>query len=177
MLKLLTDEGREKVSREYKTRRLIVIFLALIFVSVITVIGLLPSYILSNGREQEAFERLRFTAEVKNQEEGRELRAWLVETNKKISVLAPELDVDRPSDFVEGVLNLKLLGIKITNFSWSRAKDKITLSISGTASDRQTLVRFEDGISQSELFSDVILPISDLANDRNISFQIKFSPI
>lgn len=176
MFRLLTDEGREKVSREYKIRRLIVILLALIFISAITIIGFSPSYILSSIRKQEAFERLRFTTEVENQEEGRELRAWLAETNKRILALAPDLDTDKASDFVESVLNLRVLGINITGFSWVKVKDKITLSVSGTASDRQTLVRFENSINRSELFSDVVLPISGLANDRNISFQIKFAP-
>lgn len=177
MFKLLTDESREKVSQEYKTRRLIVIILALILIAVIAIIGLMPSYILSNSREQEATEHLKLTAEIDNQEEGRELRTWLTDTNKKLVTLAPSLDVDRPSDFIEDVIDLKPVGAKITSFSWSKIKDKVILSVSGTASDRQNLLRFENNIKNSILFSDVTLPISDFANDRDISFQIKFSPI
>jgi len=177
MLKLLTDEGRAKISHEYKIRRFIVILLALILVAVITVIGLMPSYSLSSTREREALERLRLTSQEDLQSEGKELRAWLADINKELSTLEPSLDKDKPSDFVYSILNLKSSGIKLTSFSWSKNKDKISLSVSGTASDRQTLVRFENSISSSELFSDATLPISDLANDRNISFQIKFSPI
>ena len=176
MLKLLTDEGREKVSGEYKVRRVVVIILALIVITIITIIGLLPSYVLSGSREEEALARLRLT-ESGDQKEGQELRAWLAETNKRLSTIAPNLDTDKPSDFIARVIALKPSGIKITGFSWTKAKDKVTLSLSGTALDRQTLVRFENEIEASGLFSDITLPISDLAKDRNIGFQIKFSPL
>ena len=178
MFKLLTEEGRDKVRREYRTRRTILMLLALILVLVVGVIGLLPSYILSNIREKEALERVRVLSNANIVgENGVELQTWLLETNRRLKALSPALDTDRPSNFVDKVLEQKVTGIKITGFSWMKVKDKTTLSVSGVAEDRQRLVMFENKISSSGHFSSVTLPISDLAKDRNITFQIKFSPI
>lgn len=178
MFKLLTEEGREKVMNEYATRRTIVMLLSLILVLVIGIIGLLPSYILSNIRQKEAVERVRILSSSNlGGKDGVELKAWLEETNHRLKALTPSLDKDRPSIFVNQVLENKPEGVSINGFSWLRVKDKITFSVNGVAKDRQKLVTFENGISSSGHFSNVTLPISDLAKDKDIAFQIKFSPI
>ncbi len=178
MFKLLTEDGQKKVEREYKTRRTIVMLLAFILVLIVGVIGLLPSYILSNIREKEALTRVKILSNSNLEgENGAELQAWLVETNRRLKALSPKLDTDRPSNFVEQVLEQKLAGIRITALTWLRSKDKITLSVTGVAEDRQKLVMFENKINSSGYFSNVTLPISDLAKDKDILFQIKFSPI
>ena len=178
MFKLLTEEGRDKVRREYRTRRTILMLLALILVLVAGVVGLLPSYMLSNIREKEALERVKILSNANiGSENGVELQTWFLETNRRLKALSPVLDTDRPSNFIDKVLEQKVTGIKITGLSWVKAKDKTNLSVSGVADDRQRLVMFEGKISSSGYFSNVTLPISDLAKDRNITFQIKFSPI
>jgi len=177
MLKLLTEEEREKVSHEYHLRRAIVIIMALVSILVIGIIGLLPSYILSDLRYKEAFEWDRVVDNSSLKENEAELQAWLAETNKRLEALSPKLDVDRPSDFIKKVLEQKISGISITNFSWGKVAGKVVLSVSGEASNRQALVAFKDRLSASGYFSNVALPVSDLAKDKEISFQIKFSPI
>jgi len=176
MFKLLTEEGGRKVAREYAVRRAICLLLALVLVLTVGNIGLLPSYVLSNARQNEALERTRIMS---NSEEGgsdASLQVWLGETNHKLQVLSPALDTDRPSDFIKTILDQKAAGITITGFLWVRAKDKIALSVNGVAASRQSLVTFENRINSSKYFSEVALPISNLAKDRDIDFQIKFSP-
>lgn len=177
MFKLLTEEEKQKVAREYFIRRMVVTLFGLILVLVVGIIGLSPSYVLSSAREHEALERVRImgTAGLKGDEAG--LQVWLGETSQRLATLSPKLDVDRPSDFIAKVLDQRIAGVRITGFSWLKEKDKITLSVNGVASNRQTLVAFENQIDASGHFSNVTLPISDLAKDRNINFQIKFSPL
>ena len=177
MLKLLTEEERGKVSREYHLRRAAVIVVALVSILVIGIIGLLPSYILSNTRHKEALEWDRVVDNSSLKEDEKALQAWLTETNRRLTTLSPKLDVDRPSNFVKKVLEQKISGISITHFSWGKVAGKVVLSVSGEASNRQALVAFKDRLSASGYFSDVALPVSDLAKDKEISFQIKFLPI
>ena len=176
MFKLLTDEERKKVAHEYALRRVIVMLSALILVLVVGIIGLLPSYILSSARENEVLERMRIMESAGERGDESELQAWLRETNRELEVLSPELDTDRPSDFIGRILDQRVTGARITGFSWVKAEDKIALLVSGVALDRQTLITFEDRINASGYFSKVTLPISNLARDRDIDFQIKFSP-
>lgn len=176
MFKLLTDEERQKVVHEYVLRRAIVMLSALILVLTIGIIGLLPSYILSNARENEVIERARIMGGAGQRGDEAGLQAWLEKVNRELQILSPELDTDRPSVFIEKVLGQKVSGTHITGFSWIRAKDEVTLSINGVALDRQALIAFENSINSSEYFSEVTLPVSNLAQDKNIDFQIKFSP-
>lgn len=175
MFKLLTEEERRKVVHAYTTHRTIVMLLALIGVLVVGIIGLLPSYVLSHAREDEALERTRIASDSVEKEDNATLQAWLEETNRKLQVLSPTLDTERPSDFIEKILDQRIAGITITGFSWVKVKDKITLSASGVATSRQSLITFENRINSSKHFSEVALPISNLAKDRDIDFQIKFS--
>jgi hypothetical protein len=176
MFKLLTEEERYKVRREYSMRRAIVMLLALILVLVMGVIGLLPPYVLSNSRHNEVLERARIANSSKQHEGNLDLEVWLVEINNELEILSPKLDTDRPSSFIGKVLDEKITGVRLTGFSWIKVKNGVTLSISGVARDRQALIAFENNINSSGQFSNVALPISNLAKDRDIDFQIKFSP-
>ena len=173
MFKLLTEEEGQKVRGEYATRRVIVTLYALILVFIVGLIGLLPSYILSNARQHDVLERTRIMDTTGQRGGESELQAWLAKVNLELKVLSPELDTDRPSDFIERILDEKVPGIRLTGFSWIKVKDKVTLSVNGVASDRQVLIVFEDRIKTSGYFSEVTLPLSNLAQDKNIDFQIK----
>jgi hypothetical protein len=104
------------------------------------------------------------------------LQAWLDETNHKLQLLSPQLDSDRPSNFVGQIIEEKIAGIRITRFSWTKDEDEITLAISGVAQDRVTLITFQDNINASGHFSEVALPISNLAQDKDLDFQMTFTP-
>lgn len=175
MFKLLTDEERQKVVHEYNTRRAIVTLWAFILVLIAGIIGLWPSYILSNARENEVLERTKITEGSERVNDGKDLQAWLTETNNRLKLLSPELDTDKPSMFITQVLEQKVADIQLTGFSWVKVKGKVVLSVNGIALDRQALVSFERKVSSSGYFSEVTLPISNLAQDKDINFQIKFA--
>src|SRR3989344_86718 len=92
MFKLLTEEGRAKVLVEYNTRRIVVILCALVFVILIGIVGLLPSYVLSSARQKEVAERAKAVEGLGREDDTAELRSWLVQMNKKLQVLSPALD-------------------------------------------------------------------------------------
>lgn len=175
MFKLLTEAERQKVEHEYVRRRAIVMLFVLILILVAGIIGLLPSHVLSNARRNEVLERARVMGSVVPNDDEADLQTWLAETNRKLRVLSPTLDTDRPSNFIEKVLDQKMAGLAITGFSWIRAKEKVILLVNGIASDRQALIDFENRINSSGSFSEVTLPISNLAKNKDINFQIKFS--
>jgi len=177
MFKLLTDKTREKVEHEYIIRRVIVMLSGLILVSLIGVIGLLPSYVLSNARLNEVLERTRIINSLGRGDDEPDLRGWLLETNQKLKILSPKLDTDRPSDVIEKIVDQSLKGLRITGFLWTKVEGGVTLSVNGVAQDRQTLITFENRLNDSGHFSEVTLPISNLAKDKDIDFQIKFSPL
>src|SRR3989344_4610462 len=154
MFKLLTEEERQKVAHEYAMRRLIVMLCALILVLVVGIIGLFPSYLLSNVHRIMALERTKIAGRAEQRNEDLSLQVWL-----------------------EKILDQKNEGIIITGFSSIKTKDKTNLSVSGVSANRQSLITFENRIASLSDFSEVVSPISNLAKDKDINFQIRLSSI
>jgi len=173
MYKLLPDEEKARVAKEYSQRRQIVMLVTFIFVAVVAMVGLFPSYMLSNSRLKEVAERVRIMGEPDLENDESELRSWLSDLNQKIRTLSPKLDKDRPSDMIEEAINRKVNRIKITSFEWGKDADTTSLSVSGTALDRQALIAFEDSLNASGRFATVSLPVSNLARDKDIGFRVK----
>src|SRR3989344_7044919 len=142
MFKLLTEEGKIKVEREYTIRRLVVISWTLIFILFIGLIGLLPSYVLSNARQNEARERVRITSPLSEVDES-DAETWLRNINRELGALNPSLDVDRPSASITEIIERRTPGIQLTDLSWGKSKEETTISINGVAKDRQTLLSFQ----------------------------------
>jgi len=176
MFKLLTEEERKKVASEYATRRVILMLFAFSLVLVVGLIGLSPSYVRSNARQKEVLERTRIINNSPKRGDEAEIEVWLSKVNNELQLLSPALDVDRPSDFIDQILIEKNVGVRITSFSWTKSKNKVTLSVRGVAATRQALIAFEDRINASGHFVDVVLPVSNLATDKDIDFQIKLAP-
>lgn len=147
---------------------------ALILVMLLAIIGFFPSYILSTARQVELAERARVTEALEIGGDREDLQAWLSNINLALSLLRPELDKDRPTLFIEQVLKEKGAGVALTNLKWSNTKDA-TLTVSGLARDRQSLLAFESRLNASGNFSEVTLPVSNLAKERDIDFQVKLS--
>lgn len=174
MFKLLAQKQKDKVMREYSLRRNVVILFVLIFVCIVTIIGLLPSYMLSGVRYEELAGQASSVDE-KRRAEAVEAADWLSRTNRALRLLTPSLDTDRPSEFIDNVIAERGEGILLTNFAWKKDGESTLLSVEGVAATRQDLIAFEDRIKSSGLFADVALPISDLARDREIDFTIRFT--
>ncbi len=174
MYKLLPETAREKVRGEYLLRRTVVMVSALILVLVVTMVGLFPSYVLSKARQKEVSEKALFP-EPTDSESADDLDKWLADINLKLKVLSPKLDADRPSLLMLEVINVKGSGVRLTGFNWVKMEGSGTLSVTGVAQDRQSLLSFETKLKDSGQFSSVALPVSNLAKDRDINFELKLS--
>ena len=175
MFKLLTENQNKKVRKEYFARRTIVIFFAFIVMLVVSLVGMLPSYLLTNTRQIEAEERYRIIEETGYIESEAISQAWLDDLKLKLRTLAPNLDKDRPSHFVDMVLESQVTGVRIIGISLEHNENKLNIMVEGVAATRQALVSFRESLEESSVFAGVTLPISDLAKDSNIEFQIELS--
>lgn len=177
MFKLVTETERKSIRREYRLRRFGVVLAALTVLSVVGVVGLSPSYILSNLRHTEALEQMRVLKNLEAGDEEAAFRGRLSEANKRLRLLSSRMETAKPSTFVEKVIGEKEESISLTTFSFrADSESKVELMIGGLASNRQALVAFRDRLGELEAFGEITLPISDLAKDRDINFQIKLSP-
>ena len=174
MFKLLTEEHKVKVRKEYSSRLIVVVLSAFVFVLITGLIGLMPSYILSDIKYREVAslaEDAALGGSEKNEDE-----IWFEKMKLRLNILNPDFDTDRPSEFVEKVIGERGTGIRLAGFSWIKGKDDVSLMVRGVADTRQDLIAFEERVKASEEFSNVSLPISNLASDSNIEFSLTFNP-
>ena len=175
MHKLLTEEEKKAVAALYAERRAVVMLGSLILVLTTFLAGLMPSFIISSARKNEVLERTRIIESTGLKGDEAELQAWLNLVKQELQLMSPKFDTDKPTLFIQEVVNKRSSGVTLTNFTWTKSKNKVALSISGVAADRQALISFENSIKASPSFSGVSLPISDFAQNKNIDFQIKFA--
>jgi hypothetical protein len=180
MFKLIGDESKKKVRKEYVLRRGIVMVAALAALVVMAIVALFPAYIISDSQYSEILARSEIIRLSEKQNERADLLTWLKDTNTKLSYLSPELDTDRPIELFKVFLTEENEGIQITSLSWKREKEKdkekLTFIVSGVASDRQKLIRFESAINTSGKFAKVSLPVSQFAKEKDIDFQMTVTP-
>lgn len=175
MFKLIPDEKKKMLEHEYALRRWAVILCSLIAIITIAMVGIFPTYLLSNMKNTNVHERIDKLQATPLSEEDAALKEWYESINKKLKYLSPNLDKEQPSEFIEATLKDKSPGIQIMNFTYT-GDPKITLTLSGVAKDRQALISFQDALNESGRYGEVSLPVSNLAKDKDISFQIKLTP-
>ncbi len=176
--KLLDVSGGAKVKKEYARRRLIVGLWSFAFVLVVALVGTMPAFTLASTRNQEMQERLHIMSLESPDVEDESLLTWLSQTKVKLAALSPQLDQSHPSFIIETFLAEKPGGVYVTTMTWDArsANESETLVVSGLAVDRQALLSLESGLNASGKFSEIDLPLSTLAKERDISFQIKLVP-
>lgn len=101
------------------------------------------------------------------------LEAVLKQADQKLSILAAKYAHPSVTDLIKVITEIKPLGVTITSFQYVHPHGKAgVLAISGTSATRDALVLFEEALEKESRITDVQLPISNLANNTNLSFTI-----
>lgn len=93
------------------------------------------------------------------------------ETSSKVITLSSAFT--SPQLIVNAILKAKPSGISISSYKLDLDTGKIFLK--GQASDRGSLIKFKQALEKNENFSKVIIPISALATEQNVEFEINFN--
>lgn len=94
---------------------------------------------------------------------------------QKLEVLSAEKDEERLTEALLSILAQRDTGIKIDSFAYAKAGVVTTLKLRGTASDRESLLEFQKALQADGRFEKVELPVSNLAQEKDIAFDIALS--
>jgi hypothetical protein len=173
MYKLLPEEEKVLIKSEYKNRRLVVIAWFILGMLLVGVVALFPSYVITVYKETDARDRMAQLNKELSANSETDSTNWLANINTKIKLFSPSLDKDKPYEAFVKIISLKSSGIILTGISFTKGtagKDKYT--VSGTAGDRRSLIAFQNSLNTSSEFENASVPVSDLAQDKNISFKM-----
>lgn len=177
MYKLLTLKESEKIKKEYFYRRISLILALLSAVIIFTAVALTPSLIFVIKKKEASL----FTLSAVNKPlkiTGKEnLETWVERTKVELAALSPDPFPDTPYVYIQKVLEKKSNDIILNSFIWSRANNgNKSMRLSGVAKTRQTLLSFQSVLSESGNWTQVELPVSAIAKETNIPFEISLVP-
>ena len=173
MLHLLTEEHREKVAREYKKRVTIVFLLGVFIIVLITSAFLIPIYITSHGRYSEISLR-KDTLDRQAVKAGDDSSQSVKDMIASLQALHTFDSQKSLSGIVLNIVKARPSGIQIKGMVFSPADDSsVTVDIAGLALTRNSLVSFNENLKQNQVFSQVLVPLSSFAKEKNIDFSMK----
>lgn len=173
MINILPQTERRALQREYFWKYGAVITFLVTAVVLFVAVTLVPSYIMSNVKEEILSNQIAAAKNTVSAAEETQSTKDIRATTEQIRVLTPNAQVLNDHDVFLSIVAGKTAGIKITSFSLVRASAETAVTVSGVASDRQTLLAFQKKLDDNVLFTSVDLPISNLTKSKDIIFTVK----
>jgi len=173
MFNLLPLEQKKRIRREYLTRVSIIACLFGLGAIVISVVFLVPLYILSRSIEAEAATAKKELLATLLLKEADSIRKNLSELKSKLKILDKVADDRRPSQVIERLVLEKPAHVTLENISYRRVGEKVAeLVVRGKAKDRETLTLFLKNVKESKEFEKADVPVSDFAGNAEIDFTL-----
>lgn len=182
MFTIITEQYAKILRRDYRIRLATVLLYGISFALIIGACALIPSYMLSKEKLVTASQDLQ-SLKTRREESGAAKQEKEIFTSRDlINKVNSHISPITLYSVVESIVSSRSSGISLTQMSvdtGSVAANKDgglgTISVSGVASDRDSLLAFKHNLEKNGRFIKVELPLSDLAKSRNIDFSIKAS--
>lgn len=171
MINLIPPVVKTAIVKEYWVRVISVFFFICSFISIASLLVILPTYVLvSNQVDVYASSAAEATERVSEYD----LSAGaLVKANKMAQKIFELRNTKNFSVIVEQLSALEGDGVEIDSYSFYRKEnDLLPVKVTGVSATRQSLSDFRDLLLQQDNISEVVLPISNLTKDKDIEFSI-----
>jgi hypothetical protein len=174
MLHLLTEEHRKKVVSEYKKRVTIIFLIGFLVILTISFACLMPTYFMSHGRYQEVLikkQSLDAQTSVKLDDSSSQSVRDMVSSVEALHIF----DSDKSLSAIIGdIVSHKPNGVQVKAVVINPAQDtSVVIDVGGVAQNRSSLVLFSDSLKADPLFTQVSVPLSNFAKEKDITFSMK----
>lgn len=171
MINLIPTVVKKVIIKEYRVRVASVFLFILSVVSLLTAAFFLPSYVLISTQvdvyAKSATEAALQVADFDN------AAKTLVNASQISHKITQQRDNKKFSETIAMIEASQGEGIEIELIELGRALNQLApVKINGTADSRQNLANFRDNLLKQPEVADVILPISNLAKDKDIQFNL-----
>jgi hypothetical protein len=171
MINLIPPKGHTALKHEYILRVASVYAFLLAGVLVAATTLMVPTYVLISTQLTGARDEGNRMAETKQKFDV--AFGEIQEANTVMAQLRKESATVDISAVITEVVRVAPRGIVFTTFQATRAGTKLTeIQVQGTAENRVILASFKNALEASPLFSQAMVPISDLARDSELPFVV-----
>ena len=173
MFNLLPDSLKDEIKKEYKLRRLVMAALFIFILQAASLIFLFPSWIVSAAKEKDLKSQVAALDSSKKDSNLSTLRPFLKNINTELGLIDKSLDYPKILPVINSIISKKNKLIKLSEIDFTIVgTSTANVSIKGFSSNRESLVNFKSSMESSGVFRSVDLPISNLAKDKDIDFNI-----
>lgn len=174
-MNLLPKEQKDDLKKGFKMRFAIVVSFLVSISFLIGIILLFPAYFLTPGRSFSAPDQT--LSDLTNNPADQEILNLPEEIKSKLALVQTDLNQVSATAVISQIADLINRGVLLSSISFYRnqsyqGKKGTLITLSGTASSRDSLVSFSAALENSGSFSSVDMPVSNLTKDKNIPFNI-----
>ena len=175
MANLIPPDAKKDVVHEYWFR-VVIMWCYLIGAGLLVVSLLKTPALMFIASQQQAHLGAYDTAQQKT-DSLLESQDAIKNANELAQLLAESATTTSPVAVLAALDSIAGRDVNITGFQLSKDEGAIsTISVSGVANTRTALANFRSGIEAHPFFAKAELPISNLAKDKDISFNISITP-
>lgn len=171
MINLIPNQAKKSVTLEYWLRVATSWFVLWAVALIIGICVLVPTYVLINI-QVSVYEESARAAEDSVANYG-SVSKDLITASKQARVIVDDSNKTSIHDYVNLFEGLTGNGITLSEVSLNRSAEGIApVSVAGKAVDRESLAAFRDRLLNEASIASVDLPISNLAKDKDIQFNL-----
>lgn len=174
VINVLPPEEKKDLRRKYRSRLITILLNLFLLVGVLSIILLIPSYLLSAEKENLAESRLESFNLANSEITTLDLEETISDINKKLSIISQNEKGEKISEKVFGwLLDNRPKGITFSQMLYHKRTDStLVLDIHGVSSSRIVLRNFKTILDENPDYKEVNLPISNFLEKNNLDFTI-----
>jgi hypothetical protein len=172
MISLIPNEEKKKMRRDFYLRVATVSLWMLSLSMFLAIIGILPSFFISDVRKNTATQKLEVQKKELTPSINEQSLSDLKDLKNKLTLIENSSN-DKffvSKDIINQILSRKMSDIKITQISYNTDSFGKKINIAGQAPSRERLLLFRQALESSNAFTKVDLPISNFIKGSHIQF-------
>jgi len=178
MLHLLSNQQKTKVIKEYRMRLIVVICWLIVFISLAGIAMLIPSYLTAIGKvntiKDENLQKENSIQALKAQNFTDKIK----QVDFNLSALNVSVNILSPREAYDKILSSLPVGVIVNRYTYNLIDDDTaSISIDGSAPDREKLVEVQNQLKLNPEFSGIDIPITNFAKKKDLAFSLKFNLI
>lgn len=175
-MNLLSAGKKEEIRRENKRRFIIIVGVFSTSLVVIAIVLLLPSFFLLIFQQDYLSEKLSMIKKDPVLKKAEDIEEAIQNFNKQVETLqVSKEDMVEISSFISDINRVKPSDLNIETFIFekvSKEDETPQISLRGYAQERDGLLVFIEKLENSDKFSKVISPVSNLLTERDFNFSL-----
>jgi hypothetical protein len=176
MFNALPEDLKKEIKKEYRLHRTLVTLFAVFFLQICFLIAIFPTWANSYFKEKGLATQIEDMNNSQSYQDADAVYSIIESTNLKLRVINVNLASPKVVPIVKQIISSRTSGISLSKLSFvATGGNTAVVSIEGVSKTRESLISYVSVLEKSKIFKTVDLPISNLADEKNIDFTINLT--